>query len=358
MLHLRVHADEACYYFYTFTVAFTFKTVSIVGALLVSALFIVSAFLLSSSNNPFGASGVNAASTEELLKSFAAKDTDSDGLPDWEELLYGASPTDAHSLDKTLTDSEAVDKGVVKPKFSSAAVAASAVLPSSTVSTGPDTLTDEFTRMLFITYLERRGANQPTKAEIAAFVDATVEQFVAAHPLTDTYTASKIVSGGSGVAALRSYIGHVEETVGANSVATTKSELEYYNEATTKGDAAALKKVKEIGAAYTATGKALMRVTVPQEAAAAHLKLANAYIRMGTVTTDMTYTESDPMRSLLGLGRYQGSAFSFVEALSELSAVFSNNQITLLKNESGYEFLTAASLAARVEQEAADATKK
>ena len=57
------------------------------------------------------------ASTEAaLLQAIAAKDSDGDGLSDWEEQLYGTSPTTTDTFKLGMTDGEAVARGLVVPK--------------------------------------------------------------------------------------------------------------------------------------------------------------------------------------------------------------------------------------------------
>src|SRR3989344_3578766 len=85
------------------------RTFLTIGALIIGAGFIVVAFL---SSHPV-ASPVSAESTAELLKAYAAKDTDGDGLPDWQEALYGTDPTNPRSVQASMTDAEAVAKGLV-----------------------------------------------------------------------------------------------------------------------------------------------------------------------------------------------------------------------------------------------------
>ena len=71
---------------------FSTKAGSITIAVAFAVIVITGAWFLS---KPGGASLANAESTEALLKSYAIQDTDGDGLPDWEESLYGTDPKKA-----------------------------------------------------------------------------------------------------------------------------------------------------------------------------------------------------------------------------------------------------------------------
>ncbi|MGZ2907003.1 thrombospondin type 3 repeat-containing protein, partial [Pseudomonas aeruginosa] len=58
------------------------------------------------------------------------KDSDNDGLPDWEEALYGTDPHNAHSISPTLTDGQAVAEGLIKPQMSIASSSPQNILDS------------------------------------------------------------------------------------------------------------------------------------------------------------------------------------------------------------------------------------
>ena len=99
------------------------------------------------------------ASTEtELLKAIATKDSDKDGLPDWEESLYGTDPRLTDTFKLGMTDGEAVAKGLIVPK----AIADIAVTPSSPASLDADglppppaegTLTAAFAKSFFTLFI-------------------------------------------------------------------------------------------------------------------------------------------------------------------------------------------------------------
>src|SRR3990167_6408014 len=93
-----------------------------------SIVLIVGAFLLARSvESPNSA----RASTESaLLQAIAVRDSDGDGLPDWEEALYGTSPSITDSFNLGMTDGEAVARGLVVPK----AIADIPVATSSPIS--------------------------------------------------------------------------------------------------------------------------------------------------------------------------------------------------------------------------------
>jgi hypothetical protein len=316
-----------------------FFSLSIIVASVLAILLIAGAYVLSSGQGP---QAVNAASTDELLKQYAAKDSDNDGLLDWEEALYGTNPQDAHSVSKTKTDGDAVAQGLVKPKFESAAASTTPTIDTSTlpgITPGENTLTTEFARTLFTQYLENRGPTQPTPDEISTFVQNQVSKFIATHHAPDVFAAKQVTVSGTGPSAMRTYASAVERAFAAHTIATSKSELDYFTEAENKNDLASLKKVKDIGVAYTAIANAYIKIPVPQEAAAAHLHVANALAHLGITISNMGALDTDPLRAMLGLGGYQTDGPAFLKALAEINQFFVNENVTIAPGSAGSSFI-------------------
>src|SRR3989338_7430484 len=86
------------------------------------------------------------ASTESaLLQAIATKDVDGDGLPDWEEILCGTSPSATDTFHLGMTDGEAVIRGLIVPKaIADIPVAGSETSPSGAPSEG--TITAAFAK--------------------------------------------------------------------------------------------------------------------------------------------------------------------------------------------------------------------
>ncbi len=314
------------------------RTIGIIAASTLSVGFIVIAVLISGPL-PFHLQKVNAESTHDLLVSYAAKDTDGDGLPDWEEALYGTDPNNPHSVSATVTDGDAVSQGLIKPKF---ATATSTPVDASSVpgiNAGPQTVTDEFARALFSQYLmQHKSSTPPTPAEIASFVEGAVNDLQTSNQLPDTYNQGQVRVVGSGPDALLSYAAAEETVFAQNSVATDKSEIEYFADAVEKNDLAALSHVKKIGTTYSAIAKGYVLVPVPKEAAAPHLAVANALARLGSDITDMGTMEIDPLRSYLGLAKYQNDAPALLRALASLQSVYASEQVIAPSGTNGAAF--------------------
>jgi hypothetical protein len=333
--------------------SFSRKT-GIIGALVIAGVLVVGAFIFSSPNfSLFATNTANAESTQTLLKAYAQKDSDNDGLPDWEESLYGLDPHNPHSFSPNMTDGEAVARGLVKPKFSSAATATttdSSAIPGPTAA--PNSVTDQFAQDLFKQITSQSNGTPPTQAEIAQFAQSAIQSLVQNHSTQNKYSLSSLKISDYGPDALRTYAIAAEKTLAANDPGTSKNELDYFSDAVNLNDAQAFASLKKIGAAYSADGPSFMNTPTPAAAQYAHLEVANALTRMGEDVTNMSAMNTDPLRAYLGLAAYQNDSQSMLRAFSDMSAVFQKEQITILQGQPGGSFYNALLSAAKQQTEA------
>lgn len=322
------------------------RALSIIGSVFLAGVLIVGAYVLSGPN-PFSIFTARANNTDELLTSLAKKDSDGDGLPDWQESLYGTDPLKQSSVKEGMTDLEAVSSGLVKPRFETEVVVGSGEVPGTVA--GPKTITDEFARALFGTYLKNRGATEPTPEEIASYTKDAVATLALREASTAHYSDSDLVVGASGYEGLRQYAIRAETAMSENSPRAEKSNIEYFGDAANGGDSQALVKVKGIGEAYTKTAKALSRVPVPPEGKAAHLRLVNALHKMGDVSEHLSMLETDPLRAMLGIAMHEQVSREMIVAMQGLNTLFVAQGIAFAEGETGYSFVRSSASAANVE---------
>lgn len=280
--------------------AISTKNATILLSVFVAAGLIAAAFYFSSYKTPVADAGV----TDELIKAYATKDTDADGLFDWQESLYASDPNNSHSIDPSMTDREAVDKGLAK-----------ASLPSDTkdvtiptipgIDAAPGSLTDQFARAFFEQYLTERGDTPPTSEEMIAFAQSASAKLVADNESSAHFKASDLTTTpGRSKEALEAYANAVLAKQVAPTSAAPLSELVYFYNYATKDDASALVRVRALGNSYKATAEAVAKIPVPTVLAAAHLRFVNALYRTGEATLHMGAADTDPLRAMIGLSLY------------------------------------------------------
>jgi hypothetical protein len=295
------------------------RTTSIIAALLVSSAMVAGAFWLSGP----GARSARALSTEEILRAYAAKDTDADGLPDWQEALYGTDPENPRSVDAGKTDAQAVAEGLVKARFSSETAIVNPDTNVPGIDAAPETLTDRFGRTFLENYLTLNQAGSLSEADMAAFIDSAASELEKERPLK--YALSDIKLDARGQESLARYVEEMGATLARYSAAPdVKNVYEHFADFVTGAETErSMARIAELAEAYSTSATAIMELAVPPEVAGQHLDFANAYAALGEVVADMAAMKKDPLRGLLGLIAYADTWNRYSDALAALGKVMS-----------------------------------
>lgn len=318
---------------------FTPKT-NIVLSLLIAAGCIAAAFFLSGTNTIAPA---NAESTQELLRAYAAKDTDADGVPDWQESLYGSDPANPNSIDPSMTDKEAVAAGKAELRFRSEEPELSMEgVPG--IEAAPNTLTDRFAQEFLGNYLLTHGGGVPTTEALAAFVDDAITSLD--EDAVPHFSASSIGSAPAGTA-LTTYLVAAENGLFSAAASAPYSELMYFADAVYKDDKDALVALKGIAASYEKVAASFAAVPAPPEARALQLRAANALARMSDVVGKMAVYGSDPLLAFVGLGQYEDAAFELAAAFAAYAPLFDASGHTYVEGEEGYSLQTLVDTSVR-----------
>lgn len=332
----------------------------IVSAGLFSVVLIGSAvFIARDAQSPRSA---QASAESDLLKAIATKDSDGDGLPDWEESLYGADPNRVDSFGLNMPDGQAVAKGLVVPR----AVAEYEVQTSSAAAKTPGiddsipppptegTLTAVFAQTLYVEYRvtrEAKGADL-SSAEIAAVTQKALRTFASSiKPSGDFKTSKDISTAGSGEEALRAYAIAVDAIFQKNTDSTTKSELTYLQEVVQENKEDSLASIVAIAKAYRETAIGLSKLPVPTELSNEGLRLMNSLMRIAEVTTNFAQVRVDPLATMLALEQYPQATLDLAHALIGISNVYKKANITFAEGDSGAGLVNIISDLAK-EQEA------
>jgi hypothetical protein len=265
---------------------------------------------------------VNAELTDELLTSYIAKDTDQDGLPDWQEALYGTSKDNPDSDGDGINDGDAVRRGLLTP------TALSSQIPSDPLSEedipgeapAPGSLTDEFSRTFFEAYVKASGG-QPMSAEaqeqllaklLADFNSRATRQVTSSHTLVSVRT--------SAIATTHDYAAAVENVLRTNEVDLGgKTPVLLMQDLLEKGDTGAGEKLEEVGKAQANAARELLAVSVPPHLAEEHLALVRSVDSLAKSTTNIASYQTDPLATMGALTAYTPASHGFVNALKQIA---------------------------------------
>jgi hypothetical protein len=259
------------------------KNPRMVGALLVGIALVVCAFYVrESAANAVQDATIAVADTPR--KYIATKDSDDDGMRDWEEELYGTNPEQTDKLAHTSLTS-------------------SSTLPDS-FDALPDTMTKNFAVSFFSDYLESaaRGEKMDETTQEAFLADAAAyaTQESADHLFTE---ADLIVGGSNDADAVRTYGNRIADALtkytvsGDNEIVILERALQSDNEA----DLGAL---AEIVASYNKSLSDALTTPVPPALVEDHLALVNALLALHNNIAAMEHAFSDALPAMVRFQRH------------------------------------------------------
>jgi hypothetical protein len=320
-----------------------------IAATLFSVALIVGVYVLA---RGIESPSVAQASTEAaLLQAIASKDSDGDGLPDWEEALYGTSSSAVDTFSLGMTDGEAVAKGLVVPKaIADVQVTTAAPTANSGVDYAADgltppsegTLTDSFAKNFFALYInakEANGSKDLSSAQTSALAEQAMSQFIQNFiPAADFKKSGDLKIVGAGPDAMRAFAVAAEAVLKKNSTIATMSEIEYFQSAL-QGDASAVTHLTELAKMYRGSAAGLAALPVPAELAAIHLAIVNSVMRLGTIDADFARVNSDPLAAMLALQQYRETELAAEHAFTTLYRTYAASGIVLPTGTPGAAFV-------------------
>lgn len=293
----------------------------------------------------------DAYSTNKILQAVATRDSDHDGLPDWEEALYGTDPHKADTRGLGMTDGEAVAKGLIVPN-----AVARINTPSTTPQTSSDdslapspasnTLTAKFAQNLFILYLsakQENGGKDLSQQDLQKIALQAIDKFSKSVSISPNFkTKNEIAVSGSGGKALRAFASSADTVFSNTPIRSKKSETAYLYDALqnkSKDSAqSALTHITIIANGYQKISAGLSVLPVPKELAGADLNLINALYRLGAIIGDFTHINNDPLTAIIAMKQYPEAVQKLGKAFLAISSVYKDNSVSIPFGTSGYMF--------------------
>ncbi len=291
-----------------------------------------------------------ASAETALLQAIATKDSDGDGLPDWEEALYGADPRITDTFHLGMTDGEAVSRGLVVPKaiadinIGDASPSASASVDGSLPPPPAEgSLTAAFAEHFFALYLtakEKNGGADLSQADMQTIADETVRALsdtLAAAP--DFKSAKDLTVSGSGTDALQTFAIQAEAVLLKNTSTASASEIAYLTDVVQNNHEESLTPIISIAKAYRDSAVGLSVLPAPRELASAHLALVNALMRVSEICSDFARVNTDPLATMLALEQYPQAVLALGTAFIDIGKVYKTANISLPADASGAAFV-------------------
>ena len=320
----------------------------VLSSALFSVALIIGAYMLA--RGVESPSSAQASTESALLQAIAAKDSDGDGLPDWEESLYGTDPHKTDTFNLGMTDGEAVAKGLIVPKaIADISVATSSpnssniIDPSLPPAPAEGTLTAAFAKNFFTLYVsakQAKGGVALSESEVTDISNQAINSLSSAITSAPDFKSAKDLNvSGSGADAMKDFAVNAEAVLHKNTSSAKKSEILYLQDAVQNKDATAVSYIAEISKGYRDSAAGLAALAVPRELAADHLLLVNSMMRISEITNDFTRVNTDTLATILALQQYPQAVQSLGTAFIHIGQIYKSAGISLSAGTPGASFV-------------------
>ena len=232
------------------------------------------------------------------------KDSNNNGIADWEEYLWGLDPKKNGESNKEF----------ITAKKETLSQSGSVLTNDSRTSATNAALSEQF--FALIVSLEQSG--QLDEQSIQSISDA-LGKTVEAKPINDIYTSNDLKIIQDSDEANINYFKAFSSLVTKYENEDIGSELTLISQGLGNNDPQALYAAKTVGEAYKSFGKELMQIPVPGVLSTAHVKLANDYEKTGESIESLTQILSDPIVGMSAIINYKKYSDGIVSDIDDIS---------------------------------------
>jgi hypothetical protein len=290
---------------------------------------------------------IYTAKTAELnvVESAAlAKDSDNDGLKDWEEQLWKTDPENPD------TDGDATQDGLeIKQGRNPLVAGQNDKLDTDTITNKINTETendltdtDKFSRELFVKIIAAKNNNTPpTESDIQDFLNKTISQELQDQKMRSFTTADFKTTSVETAATLKSYGNEIAAILKEQPPEPLEYEMSIVDRAEKNNDPSELQKLKPLITQYQRIQSDLLQVSVPQSALAVHIELADSVSGMIYSITGLSNILTDPIKALPGVSAYGDNVERFPASIRAFKKYFDTKSVVFGPGDAGYNFFNA-----------------
>lgn len=235
------------------------------------------------------------------------KDSNNNGIADWEEYLWGLNPNKNGPENKDFIAAKKktlAENGVISIPDDSKAI------------TDNEMLSREF----FATIMSLQQTGTLNDESIQSVSDA-IGQKIEAIPMPDVYKSTDLVIKKDSAEANNAYFNAYNNLVTKYADKDMGGELTVISQGLGSNDPQALYSARTIAQAYISFSNEFIKIPVPSSIASIHLALANNYNKTGQSIGGLTQILTDPilgMRSIINYKNYSDAMVANIEKLSEI----------------------------------------
>lgn len=239
-----------------------------------------------------------------VVKDIVQKDSNANGIPDWEESLWGLDPDKDGEENKQFI----LAKRALLSKENSDEI--------KDDETGEINAEDNSLAMAFFSIIMSLNESGTLNENSMAVVSDALGKKIEALPINPIYTTSNIkISKTSDV---DGYLTNIAEIMSKYDSKSIGDELNFVAQGLLNKDKQVLYLVGKIGEAYQSLGKDIINVPVPKNMEEIHLALANDYYRVGKTVVDLSKileSQTIGMKAIINYKKYSDSLYEDIDSL-------------------------------------------
>lgn len=241
-----------------------------------------------------------------LVKDLVQKDTNENGIPDWEESLWGLDPTKDGPENKAVI--------IAKREELSKTAESDMILGNE-----PSKETENLSKELFAVIISLQESGNLDENAMKEISNAIGEKIVPS-PIPDIYKENMIITRAATEKSLNDYYEAFKKLVDKYADKDIGNELIFISQGVKNNDPQAVSVVSDVALAYRAFGKELSKVPVPDSIAEYHLQLANDYEKVAQSIEGLAVLLDDPiigMKSLINYKKYNDELVNNIQNISD-----------------------------------------
>ena len=256
------------------------------------------------------------------LNNLLQKDTDSDGVMDWEEALWGTDP------DKERTFNDTSDLNYIKQKRGDLNLSENSNL---TLNNDTITETDKFAQQFFASLTAMKQSGQINENTINN-ISTSLGQSIVDPNLIDKYTEKDInLTQNDNINEQNTYYENAKKLFEQYKKEDLGSELEIVSTIVSsnklENEQDSINKLTNIANAYKSFAQKMVELEVPESLAQYHIQIVNNSNNTGVSVKNMINIIDDPIIGLSGLSQYQKYSDELIASVGDLEKILLKNDI-------------------------------